>query len=63
MTAISLTPRQRLLAVAQHQSADLLPDGVHPNADGMRKIAEAWFLSIPRSWIFVTKLATKLAPP
>ncbi len=23
--------------------SDLLPDGVHPNADGMRKIAETWW--------------------
>jgi len=26
--------------------ADLLPDGVHPNADGMRKIAEGWFAAL-----------------
>lgn len=25
---------------------DLLPDGVHPNAEGMRKIAAAWFAAL-----------------
>jgi len=29
---------------------DLLPDGVHPNTEGMRKIAEGWYAALMQVW-------------